>query len=67
MKRLSRSQAFIQLRRNWPYVLIMVLVPGGSLIAPLLLAVERSRKRNASPAAGGPLQMSTVAQSGVGV
>ena len=36
MKRLARTRAFRRLRRNWPYVLVELLVPGGTVIAFLL-------------------------------
>ena len=36
MKRLIRWRAFRRFRRTWPYVLIEVFVPGGTIVALLL-------------------------------
>ena len=36
MRWLTSSRAFRRLRRTWPYVLVEVLVPGGTVVAVLL-------------------------------
>jgi hypothetical protein len=36
MKRFVRTRAFRRFRRAWPYVLIEVFVPGGTIVAVLL-------------------------------